>query len=413
MDPASAFWFICALIERILTPGFYIGGRTGNSLNGFYIEATAVAALLDYYFQPVREHDLPVTDFADCFSLPLLIQLFINSLDFPSTLFLWDLLFAEGSIALIRGVVCLAYLCEDSIRAGKHPTAIHRELSQRCVEKELRIKYPKLRIQVTAVRVERLRRQARDYRAYQWRFNKTMILRRLEFASRFSKPELLHFQAEFNSILQAKRVAEDKDRNRQLSSSRRKTVTLPKALQDEVGSLEGHVDIGITRFEFLGLLGSLEGRLLDHSDRLFDLFDEDKSGYLDFRELIVCLSVLTKGTFEDRLRLFFDIYDQDKSGCLRKADFQQLLYAVTLPYYEQLAQSFSRPTKSLMDTLYLRLNPLASTGLVTWPAFLTTVKSEDQVKHCFEQHVEVKAASKPTRDDDRERTATCVQCAIM
>jgi len=414
MDPASAFWSLCALIERILTPGFYIGGRTGNSLNGFYIEATAIAALLDYYFQPVREHDLPVTDFADCFSLPLLIQLFINSLDFPSTLFLWDLLFEEGSIALVRGVVCLTYLCEEAVRAGKHPSAIHRELAQRSVEKELRVKYPKLRTQITAVRVERLRRQARDYRAFQWRSSKAMILRRLEFASHFSKPELLQFQAEFNSILQAKRTAEDKDRSRQLTAGRRKTVNLPKALQDEVGSLEGNVDIGITKFEFLGLLGTLEGRLLDHSDRLFDLFDEDKSGYLDFRELIVCLSVLTKGPFEERLRLFFDIYDQDKSGCLRKADFQQLLYAVSLPYYEQLAQSFTRPTKSLMDSLYTCLNPLASSGLVTWPDFLKTVKSDEQVRHCFELHVEVKAAAQDYGRDERERTAaTCVQCALM
>jgi len=104
--------------------------------------------------------------------------------------------------------------------------------------------------------------------------------------AKLSEKELVHFQAEFNCILQAKRTAEDKDRSRQLTVDRRKTVNSPKALQDEIGSLEGNVDIEITRFEFLGLLGTLEGRLLDHSDRIFDLFDEDKNENLDFRELI-------------------------------------------------------------------------------------------------------------------------------
>ena len=424
MDAGSAFWVLCNLIERVLTPGFYLGARTGNSLNGFYIESTVVAALLDYYFPVIREHILPVTDFSDCFSLPLLIQLFINSLDLSATLFLWDCLFLEGSAALVRGVISLAYISEPAIRAGSHPSSIHRELNSTRVYPVLKLLYPNIKEQVTVARVERLRKQARDYRAYQWLGNKQMVMRRLEFATKFTSQELAQFQREFNAVLAAKRVTEDQTRVRALSGGRKNTVTLPGCMQAEISTLEGTIDIGITKEEFFTLLQQLSGRLLSHSERLFDLFDEDKSGYLDFRELAVCMSVLWKGSFEDRLRLFFDVYDLDRSGCLRKADFQQLLYAVSLPYYEVLADKFDREVKRTVEAVYVRLNPLCGGGLVTWLDFVTAVKGDERVGKCFEEHVSVKIKApdasiqsihpRPKPDKRHpQRTATCVQCLLM
>lgn len=62
-----------------------------------------------------------------------------------------------------------------------------------------------------------------------------------------------------------------------------------------------------------------------HASRLFDLYDEDLSGYLDFRELISCLSVVVKGTFEEKLRMIFDIYDVDASGYLSNDEITTML----------------------------------------------------------------------------------------
>lgn len=92
MDENSAFWMLTKLISSTLLPGFYSGAKTGNSLNGFYIEAGVVARLMD------APPGLSASDFADFFCIQLLIQLFVGTVDLPTALYLWDKLTTEGVI---------------------------------------------------------------------------------------------------------------------------------------------------------------------------------------------------------------------------------------------------------------------------------------------------------------------------
>lgn len=96
LDEESAFWLLCRLVESVLLPDFYGGGKRGNSLNGFYIEASVIAALLGHYLPELSTISLSVSEFSDMFSIQLLIQLFVNVLQIPSTIFLWDRLTSEG-----------------------------------------------------------------------------------------------------------------------------------------------------------------------------------------------------------------------------------------------------------------------------------------------------------------------------
>ena len=417
MDASNAFWTLCNLTERILTPGFYQGHRTGNSLNGFYIESTAVAALLDFYIPAIKDHSLPVTDFADCFSLPLLIQLFITSLDFQATVFLWDCLFSEGSIALIRGVMALAYISEQDILSGKHPSTIYKELLQRPTGLQLPQVYPLIRRQVTDQRVERLRTQARDYRAYQWRSEKDVILRRIQAACKLEMDEILSLQEEFNALLASKRANEDQIRF--LSTVRKDSIALPLTMQAEISSLEGKIDIGLTRRELKTLLTRYKGCLILNSDRIFDLFDEDRSGYIDFRELCICFSLLSKGSFEEKLRLCFDLYDLEGAGCLRKQELQGVIQAVSLPMYEELEKGYSPITKQAIDTLYRQLSALTAGGVVTWAEFLAAVQQDSTLESCFSAYISIEeAAQRPRKAEVRppvnlpKATTSCVQCLL-
>ena len=45
---------------------------------------------------------------------------------------------------------------------------------------------------------------------------------------------------------------------------------------------------------------------------------------IDFREVVCCLSVLTRGSTEERLRLLFDIFDADDSGFLEGEEIAAL-----------------------------------------------------------------------------------------
>ena len=112
LDKNHAFWMLCLLVEKKLLPDFYIGNKHGNSLNGFYVETTVIAGILEFVMPSIKNTPLPPTDFCDLFCLQFMIQLFVNTVDMKTTIFLWDKLLEEGSIALIRGTVGLVQICE-------------------------------------------------------------------------------------------------------------------------------------------------------------------------------------------------------------------------------------------------------------------------------------------------------------
>lgn len=49
---------------------------------------------------------------------------------------------------------------------------------------------------------------------------------------------------------------------------------------------------------------------------LFNQMDSDRSGTVSFAELATSLSVVGKGTSDEKLAFTFDLYDTDKSGAL-------------------------------------------------------------------------------------------------
>ena len=50
--------------------------------------------------------------------------------------------------------------------------------------------------------------------------------------------------------------------------------------------------------------------------QLFNAFDADRNGFVDFNEFAGGISVLLGGTLDERLRLAFNAYDLDASGSL-------------------------------------------------------------------------------------------------
>eukprot|EP00009_Paramoeba_aestuarina_P010296 CAMPEP_0201532900 /NCGR_PEP_ID=MMETSP0161_2-20130828/51541_1 /ASSEMBLY_ACC=CAM_ASM_000251 /TAXON_ID=180227 /ORGANISM="Neoparamoeba aestuarina, Strain SoJaBio B1-5/56/2" /LENGTH=443 /DNA_ID=CAMNT_0047936559 /DNA_START=67 /DNA_END=1395 /DNA_ORIENTATION=- len=81
--------------------------------------------------------------------------------------------------------------------------------------------------------------------------------------------------------------------------------------------------------------------------RMFELFDADGNRSLDARELIAGLSLICKGTPEERLKLTFDLYDADGSGTLNRAELFQGLksaheHAVALSKDKEGAKTESR-----------------------------------------------------------------------
>uniref|UniRef100_A0A6B2L6T2 EF-hand domain-containing protein n=1 Tax=Arcella intermedia TaxID=1963864 RepID=A0A6B2L6T2_9EUKA len=61
-------------------------------------------------------------------------------------------------------------------------------------------------------------------------------------------------------------------------------------------------------------LGIFPGLSDAAAESLFKVVDADGSGTIEFRELVLALSLLTRGTTEEKLGYMFDAFDKDKSG---------------------------------------------------------------------------------------------------
>mmetsp|Transcript_17645 Transcript_17645/g.17611 ORF Transcript_17645/g.17611 Transcript_17645/m.17611 type:complete len:233 (+) Transcript_17645:1146-1844(+) len=170
---------------------------------------------------------------------------------------------------------------------------------------------------------------------------------------------------------------------------KRKTVYLPQNISKQVEENKEEGEVGFSKPEFLEIIQKLSPGLASSAEVMFDQFDEDKSGYLDFRELTICLSILSKGNFEDKLRVCFGAYDADHSGYLQRPEVQSLLENLLRPYANELAKTDSQELKSMIDEVWNRMMRLVDkcNGVVSFNDFVYGIKADALLRSVFCENV--------------------------
>jgi len=61
-------------------------------------------------------------------------------------------------------------------------------------------------------------------------------------------------------------------------------------------------------------------------DDLFDVVDKNKSGLVDVEELVTGISLICKGTAEEKVDLMFKLWDTNHNGVIDKDEFKNMLF---------------------------------------------------------------------------------------
>uniref|UniRef100_H2QT02 Guanylyl cyclase-activating protein 1 n=2 Tax=Pan TaxID=9596 RepID=H2QT02_PANTR len=105
----------------------------------------------------------------------------------------------------------------------------------------------------------------------------------------------------------------------------------------------------LTLYEFRQFFGlkNLSPSASQYVEQMFETFDFNKDGYIDFMEYVAALSLVLKGKVEQKLRWYFKLYDVDGNGCI---DRDELLTIIQFPHQYQKTIEAIRAINPCSDT---------------------------------------------------------------
>ncbi|KAM4644993.1 calsenilin-like isoform 1-T1 [Amazona ochrocephala] len=120
---------------------------------------------------------------------------------------------------------------------------------------------------------------------------------------------------------------------------------------------------------------------------LFDAFDADRNGALCFQDFVLGLSVLLRGTVQQKLQWAFNLYDINKDGCITKEEMLEIMRSI----YDMMGRCTQPALRDCAPAehveLFFQKMDRNGDGVVTFEEFLDTcLKDEDILSsmHIFE-----------------------------
>ncbi|KAM6044148.1 PREDICTED: guanylyl cyclase-activating protein 1 [Chlamydotis macqueenii] len=86
----------------------------------------------------------------------------------------------------------------------------------------------------------------------------------------------------------------------------------------------------LTLYEFKQFFGlkNLSPAANKYVEQMFETFDFNKDGYMDFMEYVAALSLVLKGKVDQKLRWYFKLYDADGNGCIDRGELLNIIKAI-------------------------------------------------------------------------------------
>ncbi|KAH3746126.1 TBC1 domain family member 2B [Pelomyxa schiedti] len=293
----DTFWILCAIVEYIC-PLYYT-----QNMMGCQIDLRVFGDLVKQNHPKEFEHLESL-----CISLPLVttrwfLCAFITVVPSETCLRIWDAFLLHGTMILFRAGVALIRLCSKKFMSADSTLQV--------------VKF------------------FQDFPATV--FNHSKLFKLIEAMSHITYKRVEFMHAKYEDEL--KRETEEIHRARDVQHLARFTSFTREELErfwDQVSKLN-NVDRNtrgsvVFNFEqFQGILSSIVPGWQPNTPamlQLFKIFDENGDNRLDFRELMTGLSLLSKGSLEDKLMLCFRTYDPENKGYISKSAVVDMLFSV-------------------------------------------------------------------------------------
>jgi len=91
---------------------------------------------------------------------------------------------------------------------------------------------------------------------------------------------------------------------------------------------------------------------------IFNVFDEDKNGSINFQEFVCALSVMTRGTPDEKLEFAFSMYDLDGNGTISKDEMIKIMesfYKLVGPLVTFSGKKYESPAQ-LVDEFFEQMD---------------------------------------------------------
>ncbi|CAK74145.1 unnamed protein product (macronuclear) [Paramecium tetraurelia] len=353
-DEEGAFHIMNHIFKFIIPPRFYSNSQ-GATLIGFQAELYFLKSIIKGLNVQNSEQ---LFNFLDVSGPQMLLTLLLQVLNTSSLLITWEAMFKRKSFipidqatifSLLQAAKCLDMNQQGLIEEiGK--IIKHSDLAK-LLSKE-NAYFPPFERQV---QIEQYYSQT----SQSWVDEDKLILFRLKKITNFDTEEILQIQKEFKkyclesgSLCIIRKDQKDAKQQAKLTeSSDGDDLEIQALFIQQIKSQK----YGINKEAFLGLMEQFHQhytkyQVLDRHkyELVFSLFDENKSELLDFREFLTCLSVLLRGSFEQKLKMFFTAHTgssliaQEFHTLLsiiipqelqQNEEYQQFLYRIQLPQY--------------------------------------------------------------------------------
>ncbi|XP_077351065.1 A-type potassium channel modulatory protein KCNIP2-like isoform X2 [Festucalex cinctus] len=112
---------------------------------------------------------------------------------------------------------------------------------------------------------------------------------------------------------------------------------------------------------------------------LFEAFDTDKNGSVSFEDFVFGLSIILRGTINDRLNWAFNLYDLNKDGCITKDEMLDIMKSI----YDMMGK-YTYPTmqddapREHVENFFQKMDRNKD-GVVTIEEFIESCKKDENI----------------------------------